>query len=123
MAEFMEVVRQYRRMCDVSTCDVCILKRLNNKAGKACYEEIINNPESFETRVMQWASEHPEPKYPTWQEWQRETFPEGVRPICLLNFMGREACTEFECCAECHASAIPANIAEKLGVKPIEGRK
>ena len=46
---------------------------------------------------MEWAEAHPEPEYPTWVEW--------------FNSMGGVDCGE----------PIPADIAEKLGIKPKEG--
>jgi hypothetical protein len=57
----------------------------------------------------------PELVYPTWKQYWKENFPSGATP-CPQIFM------ECECngeCDECNNRPIPADIAEKLGVKPI----
>ena len=78
--------------------------------------------EEVERRVMQWAAEHPEPVYPTWREWQHSMFPDAHKFIRPCEFGSRN---RFECdkkiCYECKKEPIPADIAEKLGIKPKEG--
>ena len=74
--------------------------------------------------VMDWAAENPEPRYPTWKEWQDTNFPNNdalMRP-CIF-----ESEEYFECkleidCEKCMNKPIPADIAEKLGIKPIGGK-
>ena len=94
MAEFSEVIRHFKRLCTTSDCNTCCLKC--DKMG--CITMSHEDPKEFERRVMWWASAHPEPQYPTWVEW--------------FNSMGGVDCGE----------RIPADIAEKLGIKPKEGR-
>ena len=78
--------------------------------------------EEVERRVMQWAAEHPEPVYPTWDEWQNSVFPDAEIDITPCTFGSRDRfnCSE-KTCDECMEQQIPAYIAEKLGIKPKEG--
>ena len=132
MAEFTEVIRHARRMC-VSHDGCANGCPLHEKWGfyHGCdvidpsYSTTDEQYKEFEQTVMQWAAAHPEPRYPTWMEWYKKTFPDahkGLRPcpnefykICDM----REYHGELEC-YECKNSPIPADIAKKLGVKPIE---
>lgn len=96
MAEFSEVMRQARRMCKAHmSCQGCPLIKKN------CWfvpktEENLEVTEECERIIMQWAAEHPEPKYPTWCDWLMEQH---------MNVLG----------------AIPEVFAKKLDIKPIVG--
>ena len=124
MAEFSEVMKQARRMCGSNSCDNCILPRGSDEmciwedAPAKLTDEVIAE---IEAKTMKWAAEHPELRYPTWEEWQRQTFPDASLFILPCTFMGviRGYCSRHNCheCAEHH---IPADIAQKLGVKPIK---
>ena len=64
----------------------------------------------------------PAPRYPTWNEWQKSTFPDaesGLSP-CEFGNIGRFDCNAHECCYDCAEHPIPADIAAKLGIRPIE---
>lgn len=123
MAEFQDVMKQARRMCkDHKECETCPASKLMEPFDECPLCGGIDAAE-VENVVMQWVVENPEPVYPTWSECQEATFPDGVRKICLLNVTGREACSEWSDCAECRAEPIPADIAEKLGIKPMGLRK
>lgn len=125
MAQFIEVMRQARRMCesfsdgDCSECPIGDAKVLDCgitvTSGMDC--------EEVERRVMQWAAKHPEPVYPTWREWQNSTFPDAGRYIMPCDF---ESKNRFKCkektCYQCVTEPIPADIAEKLGIKPKEAK-
>jgi hypothetical protein len=77
----------------------------------------------FEERVMKWAAEHPEPAYPTWEEWGKEwkqKFPEAETVPCISLFMKADC---GESCESCRQRPIPADIAAKLGIKPLEAKK
>lgn len=127
MAELVEVMQQARRMCDsYGICDDCQIAGscvLHSLASDGNYtDEIL---EKFEQTVMQWAAEHPEPKYPTWREWQQEHFRDGANMIRPCEFMSRADAHCFDYmdtygCRDCANQPIPADIAEKLGVKPKE---
>ena len=128
MAEFAEVMRQAHRMCDVCKCDDCPMADHVDMCGlihsKYRKEGILLE---FERIVMQWAKEHPEPQYPTWEEWQRDNFPGTLRFLCQCHFVAKDAlenaigekCEHIKC-SECRARPIPADIAKKLGIRPKE---
>ena len=129
MAEFKEVMRQAKRMCRSfgEACDGCKLHWFDGET--LCL--LSGTPETWhdsempdaERIVMDWAAENPETRYPTWKEWQDTNFPNNdalMRP-CIF-----ESEEYFECkleidCEKCMNKPIPADIAEKLGIKPIRG--
>ena len=123
MSEFIDVMRQARRMCKAQEdCESCPLWNTANffcKLDTTCYSD----DSVIESIVMQWAAEHPEPVYPTWREWQNSTFPDAHTPIRPCEF---ESKRRFKCdgktCYECKLEPIPADIAEKLGIKPKEAK-
>ena len=68
MAEFQEVMRQYKRMCRVTNCGDCPFR---TELGWDCRPDTLVEEEDFdiwETTVMEWARSHPEPIYPTLRE-------------------------------------------------------
>lgn len=107
MAEFSEIVRQFRRMCK-DGCAKCLLKNKQYNSYN-CREYAYENPAMFEQIVMEWAKENPEPVYPTWIEWLREMkiIESGVSlvPMSVNDSIYAQ---------------IPADIAKKLGLKPKE---
>ena len=103
MAEFQDVMRQKKRMCNSIPCSKCDIYRLCGEDIFNCYGFISNNPKKAEEVIMSWAAEHPEPVYPTWVEWFREM--EIVPP-------------EQKCFHSWLLEPIPADIAEKLGIEP-----
>lgn len=78
--------------------------------------------------VMDWAAEHPEPRYPSWNRWFRETFPDSIYATSPCPNTFCRVCDptayhgEVEC-YECKGKPIPADIAEKLGIKPMGGKE
>ena len=123
MAEFCEVMKQAKRMCSqAAVCSACSLKNkcLTTEFPCKCDE---NYYAEIERVVMRWAEEHPETRYPSWYEWQKTTFPDSAHPICPKTFMSHKAaeCDISKSCDMCMGQPIPADIAEKLGVKPIGG--
>ena len=125
MAQFSEVMQQAKRMCEAfrdghcSKCPIGYADAL--ECGIMATSEM--DCEEVERRVMQWAAEHPEPVYPTWREWQKITFPDAGRYIMPCEF---ESKNRFKCkektCYQCISEPIPADIAEKLGIKPKEAK-
>ena len=57
--------------------------------------------------------------YPSWNEVGKQLFPKAPWIPCPVGNFGVGECVET--CAECRARPIPAEIAEKLGIKPKEG--
>lgn len=132
MAEFQEVMKQAKRMCAshnndcagcglVKECMECPLEGMPEnwqvRAGKLA---------SIERIVMDWAAKNPEPRYPSWIEWQGANFQMAERAICAAHFMdaGDAGCyTPGNNCDKCRERPIPVDIAEKLGIKQIGGEE
>ena len=101
MAEFKEVVKEYRRMCGAYVddyCDHCPLVE-EVKEHYTCPEYILDYTDVIENIVMQWAVENPELVYPRWIDYIG-----GLYPMDAGQAMYEQ---------------IPEDIANKLGVKPI----
>ena len=121
MAEFAEVMRQAKRMCDNYGCGECPLYN-----GEVCQLGTDHDGDDYsdmERIIMAWAAEHPEQRYPTWNQWWEDNFWDASEriPPCKGYFMYLGDLRE-ECripCEKCMDTPIPAGIAEKLGVKPI----
>lgn len=133
MAEFQEVMRQYRRLCKscggdeyAHKCKSCPISSANNSTGISCDDVLWREPEIAESIIMKWAAEHPE--YPTWVDWWNENFgSEGRRMLQPCAFVpprelgcsiGHDGCMQAP--YKCWHTSIPAHIAEKLGIKPNE---
>ena len=101
MAEFKNVIKQQKRMCEVmKDCYDCPLRNMDFDCRfaemiDADYDEA--EVEAIERIVMDWAAKNPESRCPTWAEWLRML---GVVRL---------------------SDIIPADIAEKLGIKPVGG--
>ena len=128
MAEFQVVMKQYNRLCaeyrsgrHEKYCNECPVSSITNGKDATCTEVMRSDPEWFEKTVMDWAAAHPEPRYPTWEEWGKEwkrKFPEAEAVPCISLFTKAGSC---ENCTDCRKQPIPADIAEKLGIRPIGG--
>lgn len=124
MAEFVEVMKQARRMCGAhSECDNCSVRDIIGIAGCPFLEAYIDRAGQIERIVMDWAAKHPEPRYPTWKEWQDTNFPnnDALMQPCIFESEEYFNCKQEIGCEECMNNPIPADIAEKLGIKPIGG--
>lgn len=102
MAEWMEVMNQFDRMClyhqRKHECPMgCPMSGVNISQ---CRKIAFECPDSVERTVMSWAAEHPEPVYPTWGEY-------------LHTLHNEPSSREL-------SKPIPADIAEKLGIEPKE---
>lgn len=128
MAEFVEVMRQMRRMreqknfseCELPCTDGCIIAYLENFE----FDWLVNNAKNVEKSVMQWAAEHPEPKlvYPTFAEWQRENFPDKTQTMFPCSFLPHfdDRCLAVSCATCAEQTRIPEDVAKKLGIEPKE---
>ena len=96
MAEFKEVMKQYKRMCNAySHYDGC---------PGICDPSALYDEEDFdiwETTVMNWARNHPEPVYPTIRE--------------LVNYIMNKIPGD----SVSYETRIPANIAKEFNILPI----
>lgn len=121
MAEFVEVMRKIRELCDERTgCDGCIM--MNGIACGVTTGTPSLSEEEIERRVAQWEAA----KYPSWAEFQIEMFPNHKRGICPMAFgvnCPNPGAAREKTCAECRSDHIPAEIAEKLGIRPRETRR
>lgn len=95
MAEFQEVIKQWGRMCKSldKDCDKCPVE------GNPCTYIVfgIDDLKYIEPKIMKWAAENPEPKYPSWEEY-----------LCSIGFCSYNSLSE----------PVPEAIAKKLGIKP-----
>lgn len=134
MAEFCEVMRQAARMCMLNAQAGCGGCPLNMEYGCKIMHGVLEyggidgeRPEDVERIVMDWAAKHPELRYPTWKEWQDSMFPSSDSPIAPCAFASQESLrcesNDIRTCDECRDQHIPADIAEKLGIKPVGGKE
>ena len=114
MAEFVQIMKDLRRMCiaadngpDTTKCGNCPLGE-----SRLCSFEISDiddyELQEAETCITTWAAEHPEPVYPTWFEY-----------LYAINNPDYFDLTEFY--TWMRHTPIPADIAQKLGIEPKEG--
>lgn len=110
-------------------CDKCPARNLRSANGVCLVRRIakVDNCEEQIKGLMDWAAEHPEPRYPTWNQWWEDNFQDASEkfPPCKGYFMNvgdrRKECRIP--CEKCKDTPIPADIAEKLGIKPITTEK
>ena len=128
MAEFVEVMRQIKRLCRAHGDAECGITCPLSDDGFAC-SVAIDVPNDIEEKrlveieriVMAWAEKHPEPRYPSWREWHEANFPAAVLDVCPARFGPYPFGDCDRRCDYCVDLPIPADIAEKLGIKPIGG--
>lgn len=113
MSDFVQTMKDWRRMCmameKLRPDDSCCGCSLEGCGCPAIYEEDSSHVDyaDVEKNVTAWAAEHPEPQYPTWEEW---LITQGVIKENPNGGVGWPMPKLFE--------HIPADIAQKLGVKP-----
>ena len=107
-------------------CDKCPAYKLRSANGVCLVRRIakVDNCEEQIEGLRAWAAEHPVPRYPTWNEWQHSMFPDASEKMipCSFASMDKFGCAGFRC-KECREQPIPADIADKLGIKPITTAK
>jgi len=112
MAEFQEVMRQWRRMCaDGRIGYACAECKMYSSIDESICRGIPSEDDAknIERFVMSWAAEHPEPVYPTWEQ--------AIAEIYL-----RSGRTKYRSITEWEINEhIPADIAQKFGIEPKEG--
>lgn len=82
MAQFTEVMRHARRMCESFRDCHCSECPIGNANSLECGITVTSKMdcEEVERRVMQWAAEHPEPVYPTWDIIEKVAQIEAAQP-------------------------------------------
>lgn len=123
MAEFTEVMRQARRLCAAHD-SMCSTNNCPLDSGEACRLNVDLDGEDYnklERIIMDWAKKHPEPVYPSWEEGWKQLFPESSGTPCPANYgkKYRNICCVNVLCVNCKQRPMPAEVAEKLGIKPI----
>lgn len=119
MAEYVEVMKQKKRMCNSTLCCKCDIFHLSGENIENCPQFISNNPSKAEKIIMSWAAKHPEPVYPTWIAWLMS---KGIIPT---NYMAANSTDSgvragtFYVTSKAFAP-ISADIAKKLGIQPKE---
>lgn len=124
MAEFVEIMKQARRLCEEQqNMDCCVRCPMQGKEGCMVAADVENiDYVEAERKIMDWVAEHPEPVYPSWYQYQETSFPGHTRWICPMMFgveCPSKSATTTQTCTACRNNPIPAEIAEKLGIKPI----
>lgn len=125
MADFVQTMKDWRRMCNACQTEkdisgvcgcypagnyaTCAMKSMDKEADLACDDLYF---ERLEKTIEVWAAEHPEPVYPTWYAWLAnmcvvpiELPPDQAIMVTDIGLLKK----------------IPADIAERLGIKPKEG--
>lgn len=126
MAEFVEVMKQARRLCkEQQHIDCCVRCPMQGKEGCMVVADVekIDYVEA-ERKIMDWAAEHPEPVYPSWEEAWTKLFPYACEVPCPRKYFDKDCFPIFICaehdCDRCKALPMYPKIAEKLGIKPKE---
>lgn len=115
MAEFVEVMRKIRELCaERENCEGCIM--MDDIACGVTTGTPGLSEEEIERRVARW--EATKPKYPSWNEAWKQLFPKAVCAPCPVPNFGVGKC--IASCIACRERPIPAEIAEKLGIRPRE---
>lgn len=128
MAEFQELMKEMRRMCayfrpTCNGCPLCLEKGTNEFCGEQPMD-ILSDPALVEAAVMQWAAEHPEPVYPTWEEWLQSVGVMESSVGLLRRIKGLMYIDGIPAHAVPTAKVLQpmdADIAQKLGLQPKEG--
>lgn len=112
MADFQEVMRQYKRMCEKNIhCSNCELNSLEN--DKVCRWRLMERPSAAEAIIMNWAAANPEK---TMKDVLIEKFPkaklrdDGTPTACVMNlgFPGYGlVCHSVYDCAACWNRPAP----------------
>lgn len=120
MAEFIEIMKQAHRLCGTTGCNRCPIV---GEHGVCLISPTTQGDYlKAERCITGWAAAHPEPTYPSWFEFQEATFPTHTRWICPMMFgveCPSKSATTTRMCTACRNRPIPAEIAKKLGIKPI----
>lgn len=70
MADFVQTMKDWRRMCDTYTTEdaarCCQGCPMDGRGCGAIYENDNADPEVIVREVQRWAAEHPDPVYPTY---------------------------------------------------------
>lgn len=119
MAEFREVLRQWRRMCTANRCRNCPGRPTDTKEGVCVLVQPDVGSDGLRPRteaecekiIMSWAAENPEPVYPTWKNYFASLYGQNY------GLYGDKQLSVSRLCDE----QIPPEVAQKLGLEPKYG--
>lgn len=118
MANFNEVIKQFKRMCRYTNYSGLTTGCPLYQPGRGCNishcRKLAFDDEKFAGVVMAWAAEHPELVYPTWWEW--------LENMGIVGKAKSEYSEVFDTISVGMRmfDPIPADIAQKLGIEPRE---
>lgn len=116
MAKYAEIMLKLQELCKRQmSCENCTMLIGGMECGASLGSPILP-VEEIERRLAQW--EAAKSKYPSWAEAWKQLFPDAIPPCPAKNFCVKGC--DYNC-DECRARPIPAEIAEKLGIRPKEG--
>ena len=118
MSDFVKTMRDWKRMCYAFSkqygYDCCQYCRLHQKGCEAILLQIQESAyDTIAETVYAWAAENPEPQYPTWLDY--------LHTLGLV--IKTENCTTYGFDFTKARNPTPADIAEKLGLKPKGGNE
>lgn len=133
MAQFIETIEQWRRMCDAystydeeSYCKGCPIMELefDEHGCDAIFSDWAKAADwdKVEEVIHVWAERNPEPVYPTWEEWLAANDvlePDNVRLNGDYRFYYNGE-PVYNIPSPKMFEPIPDDIAEKLGLQPKE---
>lgn len=97
MAEFVEVMKQKRRMCEhYEYCINCPISDIRKRSEFCGAPSNMTNPQEAESIIMDWAKEHP---VMTRKEKFKEIF--GIEPNYGCPLFNTDEC-KLHNCDECH---------------------
>ena len=96
MTNFGEIIKTINRMPEALAAEQ--------------WEAMKSDPEAVEKRVLEWAKDNPEPRYPTWAEWLCEM---GVSRISSFE----DGKVVYSRCRKFYEEMDRAT-AERLGIEP-----
>ena len=115
MSDFTQTMKDWRRMCKAHEhCVGCPLE----KYDIGCLNKEEMDYDVMERVIDEWAKQHPEPKYPTWGEWLIRQGLVNAIPYWSPSIPSGN--TTITCLSNKALYPIPADIAEKLGIRPKE---
>ena len=120
MTDFVRTMKDWRRMCNKYTtndddcCVGCPVVDYHKCGCGAIFEMDDVDWERYEKAIDKWAEENPEPIYPSWAIWLCE---QGIATIVPSFLDKRQYDVSLNDIAY---QPIPADIAEKLEIKPKE---
>ena len=121
MADFVQTMKDWRRMCKDRSCDSCNLSGSCNLDPDSWSDYDISK---IDRKVKIWVAEHPEPVYPTWEEWLQSVGVMESSEGLLRRIKGQlliDGIPAYAIPTTKVLEPIPADLAQKLGVEPKEG--